>query len=38
MSSHHEHTPWLDRYWQPLVILFGILFVAFLVFFKPFAA
>ena len=35
MSSHHEHTPWIDRYWQVLVILYGIAFVTLLVSFKP---
>jgi hypothetical protein len=31
----HEQQTWLDRNWQVLVILFGILFVTFLVSFKP---
>ena len=31
----HEQQTWFDRYWQVLVILFGILFVTFLVSFKP---
>jgi len=35
MSSSHQSEPWIDRYWQVLVILFGILFVTFLVSFKP---
>ena len=35
MSEHHEKEAWLDRYWQPLVILFGLLFVTLLVSFAP---
>jgi hypothetical protein len=35
MSSHPEPTPWIDRYWQVLVIIYGILFVTLLVSFKP---
>ncbi len=27
--------PWLDRWWLPLLILFGVLFVSFLVSFNP---
>jgi len=34
MSSHHQE-PWIDRWWIPLVILFGVLFVALLDFFHP---
>jgi hypothetical protein len=26
---------WVDRYWQVLVILFGVIFVTVLVTFKP---
>jgi hypothetical protein len=35
MSSSSEKEFWLDRWWQPLVILFGIIFVSILVTFKP---
>lgn len=35
MSSSHESEPWIDRYWAVLVILFGLLFVTFLVSFNP---
>lgn len=35
MSSSHESQRWIDRFWQPLVILFGIIFVTCLVCFKP---
>ncbi len=38
-SSEYEHAEekevWLDRWWQLLVILFGIIFVSILVSFKP---
>ncbi len=34
MSSSHE-SPWLDRWWPLLVILFGIIFVTFVTTFKP---
>jgi hypothetical protein len=34
MSSSNG-TSWFDRYWQVLVILFGLIFVAALVTFKP---
>ncbi len=33
MSTPNES--WLDRYWQLLVILFGLLFVTLLVSFAP---
>lgn len=33
MSSSRES--WLDRYWPVLLILFGLIFVAFLVSFHP---
>lgn len=35
MSSEHETQPWIDTYWPALVITFGLLFVTFLVSFKP---
>lgn len=35
MSSSHESESWLDRWWQLLVILFGLLFVLILVSFNP---
>jgi hypothetical protein len=35
-ASHgHEAESWLDRWFTLLVILFGLVFVAFLVSFKP---
>ncbi|RSL15272.1 hypothetical protein EDE15_0755 [Edaphobacter aggregans] len=34
MSSSSESS-WLDRWWQPLLILFGLLFVTILVTFSP---
>jgi hypothetical protein len=35
MVSKEFRESWLDRWWQLLVILFGFLFVALLVSFKP---
>lgn len=35
MSSSSESERWLDRWWPLLVILYGVLFVAILVSFKP---
>lgn len=35
MSSPNNPDPFIDRYWQPLVILFGVLFVTLLVSFHP---
>jgi len=35
MSSSSESGSWLDRWWQLLVILFGVLFVTMLVSFSP---
>lgn len=35
MSSPNESGSWLDRWWQLLVILFGLIFVTFLVSFSP---
>ena len=35
MSLASERESWLDRWWQVLVILFGLIFVACLVSFKP---
>ena len=34
MSSHHSE-PWIDTWWPALVIGFGLIFVTFLVSFKP---
>jgi hypothetical protein len=33
--SSHQSEPWIDTWWPVLVITFGIIFVAFLVSFKP---
>ena len=35
MSSPHDEESWIDRWWLPLLILFGLLFVAVLVTFNP---
>jgi hypothetical protein len=35
MSSPHHSESFLDRYWQVLVILFGVAFVTLLVCFHP---
>lgn len=35
MSSSSKSEPWFDRWFPLLVILFGLLFLAFLVTFKP---
>lgn len=35
MSSSGKSEPWFDRWFPLLVILFGLLFLAFLVSFKP---
>jgi hypothetical protein len=35
MSSEHHSESFFDRYWQVLVILFGIAFVILLVSFHP---
>jgi hypothetical protein len=35
MSAPHDQEHWLDRNWQVLLILFGILFVTLLVSFHP---
>jgi hypothetical protein len=35
MSLSSESSHWLDRNWYWLVILYGIIFVTFLVSFKP---
>lgn len=35
MSSSNETGFWLDQWWPLLVILFGLLFVSFLVSFHP---
>ncbi len=35
MSAPHHQESFLDRFWQPLVILFGLLFVTLLVSFNP---
>jgi steroid 5-alpha reductase family enzyme len=35
MSSASKREPWIDRWWPLLVILFGVLFLTFLVSFNP---
>lgn len=35
MSVSNKLSEWMDRYWTVLVIIFGIAFTLFLVFFKP---
>lgn len=35
MSTAHETQGWLDRWWPLLVILFGVIFVATLIFWHP---
>jgi hypothetical protein len=35
MSLASERESWMDRWWPLLLILFGVLFVTFLVSFKP---
>lgn len=35
MSVPDHKESFIDRYWQPLVILFGLLFVTLLVSFSP---
>ncbi len=30
MSELHERDPWWERYWQVLLILFGLLFITML--------
>ena len=35
MSHEHEHVSFIERYWQPLVIFYGILGVAVFCHFKP---
>jgi hypothetical protein len=35
MNLVSERESWVDRYWQVLVILFGLIFVSILVTFKP---
>ena len=35
MSLASKREPWVDRWWPLLVILFGLIFVAVLVSFKP---
>ena len=35
MSSSHHSEPWIDRWWPLLVITFGLIFVTFLISFKP---
>jgi len=34
-SHGHESVSWVDKYWQVLLIGFGLTFVAILVSFKP---
>lgn len=36
MSETHEKNELLETWWPALVILFGLIFVACLVFFKPY--
>jgi len=35
MSSSNETLSWMDRWWPLLVILFGLIFLTFLVTFSP---
>jgi hypothetical protein len=35
MHEVHETTPWIDRWWQVLLIVFGLIFTTVLVSFKP---
>jgi len=35
MSSSSKSESWLDRWWPPLVILFGLIFLSVLVTFSP---
>ena len=35
MSLSSESVSWIDRWWPLLVILFGLIFVAFLTTFSP---
>jgi steroid 5-alpha reductase family enzyme len=35
MSLASKRESWLDRWWPLLVILFGLIFVSFIVTFKP---
>ena len=35
MSLASERESWLDRWWLLLLILFGLIFVTFIVAFKP---
>ena len=35
MSASGESTSWIDRNWQVLVILYGLIFVTLLVSFSP---
>ena len=35
MSASHDSGTWHDRYWQVLVILYGLIFVAVIVAFQP---
>lgn len=37
MSESNHSEPWIDTWWPLLVITFGLIFVSFLVFFKPVA-
>lgn len=36
MSTTHNSTHWMDTWWPLLLILFGVIFVAFLVSFHPY--
>jgi hypothetical protein len=35
MSLASKREPWVDRWWLVLLILFGLIFVSFIVTFKP---
>jgi hypothetical protein len=35
MSSSHDKPSWLEAWWPLFVILYGVIFVSFIVFFHP---
>ena len=35
MSASHEEKPWFERWWQPLLIAFGIVFILTMAFYNP---
>lgn len=35
MSATIELRPWYDRYWQPLVVLFALIWIGILLFYNP---